>query len=738
MYIISLILLLVSCTPLFANNWTQGGTYDVVSTPAFSSNGQYIAFQHSEFQAQSLYLSVFIITTGQQFLLDSSKESTEWSSTRLLFSRDGTTLFAARSNGTIEAYTPENGTKKTLLTSSLHHITSLAMLDDTVLVLVENGYSYVAMERWNIQTGIREFATTLSLSKTEHKAILSDNGETLALWSTSRKDTVEFRSTQDGSLRSVSTLPNAGGYIASVVLADDGLLAAVLFSSGKIAVYHTQSGLLFRVLQQTDSWYSTGSFIDNEHLLLTRMEPNGEKLERRNIITDTIEQVITLPYNSNILTISPSTPLVALGIHGIQGCTGEMPAGSITIGVFDWSAPTLQQMFPDGHTIVQYSELPVPSVSFSRGDTTLVVSSLSENRTVVRRVADGTVLARISFGGIAVFAPGDTTLLLAHGSILQQWNIGQGQPVATYDITKDTIRAMYTSLYHSLIAIVMDTTVLLWDYTNQIVKYSWSTNSHHIVAARFDEWGNRFLVGTDDLHYFAWDAQTGTQVSHTTITNSGNSTEAQSLSPDGTLVAIKEHSTIVIRSLPSGDSIRTFFYNPPYQINSFGFTNCGQLLISTAITYEPISGGSIRLTNARTGTDECVMQGTEETVVLGISPRCSHIYTSECRGILSCINVCDLPVSVQHHPQQDNPAPTIFPNPSSGGCSLRCAFLTPQNVEITIFTALGVRMYQPVQYALPAGEYDLPLQLQGLASGLYFVRIQTDMGIELLPLFVQK
>jgi hypothetical protein len=106
-------------------------------------------------------------------------------------------------------------------------------------------------------------------------------------------------------------------------------------------------------------------------------------------------------------------------------------------------------------------------------------------------------------------------------------------------------------------------------------------------------------------------------------------------------------------------------------------------------------------------------------------------YTTEADARLSFLDE-NWP-GVEEMPGQDSPAPSfmsISPNPSHGSVQLSYTVGEYGNVNISLYDASGRLVKKLVNETQAAGTYTLSLNNENLASGFYFVRVETPAGVQ--------
>lgn len=79
-----------------------------------------------------------------------------------------------------------------------------------------------------------------------------------------------------------------------------------------------------------------------------------------------------------------------------------------------------------------------------------------------------------------------------------------------------------------------------------------------------------------------------------------------------------------------------------------------------------------------------------------------------------------------------------YPNPFNGNSSLRYSIYTPGAVTIALFSVNGERVKELFNGEQIAGEHTLRIEMSGLPSGIYFVRMQSGTHSASLPIHYMK
>jgi uncharacterized repeat protein (TIGR02543 family) len=101
-------------------------------------------------------------------------------------------------------------------------------------------------------------------------------------------------------------------------------------------------------------------------------------------------------------------------------------------------------------------------------------------------------------------------------------------------------------------------------------------------------------------------------------------------------------------------------------------------------------------------------------------------------------------VNISSHEIQFEEIPTEFalqqnyPNPFNPTTTIRYAIPTDSHVTLLVFNALGQEISELVNNEKSAGFYDVTFDAAGLASGVYFYRIQAGNFVQTRKLMVVK
>jgi PKD repeat protein len=88
----------------------------------------------------------------------------------------------------------------------------------------------------------------------------------------------------------------------------------------------------------------------------------------------------------------------------------------------------------------------------------------------------------------------------------------------------------------------------------------------------------------------------------------------------------------------------------------------------------------------------------------------SHIFFDDCTGIA---------------PNKNDMSTTLYPNPNSGNFTLEMNSLIPQNINIEITNALGMKVYSENGITF-SGKLVKPINLNNIPAGVYFLSIQNS------------
>ncbi len=89
----------------------------------------------------------------------------------------------------------------------------------------------------------------------------------------------------------------------------------------------------------------------------------------------------------------------------------------------------------------------------------------------------------------------------------------------------------------------------------------------------------------------------------------------------------------------------------------------------------------------------------------------------------------DAATAISEIPDVFSTAPSVFPNPTVGRATVAFDLAAPSDVSVDVVDMLGRRVAQIAEAPRSAGEVRLALPTDGLAPGLYVVRVRTSEGM---------
>jgi hypothetical protein len=87
--------------------------------------------------------------------------------------------------------------------------------------------------------------------------------------------------------------------------------------------------------------------------------------------------------------------------------------------------------------------------------------------------------------------------------------------------------------------------------------------------------------------------------------------------------------------------------------------------------------------------------------------------------------------------ENKNISVTVMPNPASQMANVTLNLLKQENVHIALVNALGQTVVSLEETTLQPGTHQLPLNIQALPGGIYFVNVKTENGISNQRLLIQ-
>jgi len=96
------------------------------------------------------------------------------------------------------------------------------------------------------------------------------------------------------------------------------------------------------------------------------------------------------------------------------------------------------------------------------------------------------------------------------------------------------------------------------------------------------------------------------------------------------------------------------------------------------------------------------------------------------------------PVGINDNLQQTSYTETVFPNPASERAMVNLMSASAGNIHVELFNLTGMKVKDFGEAYHPAGELYIPLELNGLASGLYICRVSMPSGNLQMKLVINK
>ena len=79
---------------------------------------------------------------------------------------------------------------------------------------------------------------------------------------------------------------------------------------------------------------------------------------------------------------------------------------------------------------------------------------------------------------------------------------------------------------------------------------------------------------------------------------------------------------------------------------------------------------------------------------------------------------------------------TAYPNPATSDATIEMTIAAPSGVSVTLHDVLGRQVMTVMEETIAAGKHDVHVPVSGLATGTYFVRLQSDGMVMTRPLTV--
>ena len=232
-----------------------------------------------------------------------------------------------------------------------------------------------------------------------------------------------------------------------------------------------------------------------------------------------------------------------------------------------------------------------PSVVLEHGDVVSSAAFSPDGRRIVTVSGDNTTAGiwdaqtgeRIAPlpGQTAVFSPDGRSILTSDGDTARIWNADSGKPAMVLRGHRSRVTsAVFSPDGRHVLTASDDKTARLWSAKTE-------TNTQMVVLAAhvgsvgravFSPDGRRALTVSADNSVRLWDAEAGRQIA--TFTRAGLG--AAAFSPDGRLVAMPDHNTVVIRDANTGERENRVFQGHSDAVRSAAFSPDGRRIVTAS------------------------------------------------------------------------------------------------------------------------------------------------------------
>ncbi len=238
-----------------------------------------------------------------------------------------------------------------------------------------------------------------------------------------------------------------------------------------------------------------------------------------------------------------------------------------------WSVETGKPSFVFEHSDV------VSSAAFSPDGRRIV--TVSDNNTAA--IWDAQTGERIAtlIGRTAAFSPDGLSIVTSDGDTTRIWNADTGKLATVLGGHRSRVTsAVFSPDGRSVLTASDDKTARLWSARTEANTQMAVLAAHMgpVQSAVFSPDGRRALTSSDGNSVRLWDAEAGRQI--TTFTGAGSGTAA--FSPDGRLVAMPDHNTVVVRDANAGDRAGRVLQGHSAAVRSAAFSPDGRRIVTAS------------------------------------------------------------------------------------------------------------------------------------------------------------
>ena len=503
----------------------------------------------------------------------------------VVFSPDGTMLASGLSNGRIELWEVETGTKVTTFEGYRGRVYSVVFSPDGT-TLVASGVGDRIIRLWDIatQTTIAELEghrgiNSVAISSDGTTLVSGSNDRTIKLWDIATR-------------RNIATLRQAN-WVTSVVFSPDG---AILASGVHRTVKLWDVATRHNIATLEGHWGRVNAVVFSpDGTLLASGASSTVKLwdvaTRRNIATleghtDNVESV-SFSFDGTTLVSGSTDGTVRL--WGIKTRNTAILSGHIPFSSMAFSSDGTTFAAGSGRKVVLWDIATkrniatleehsgsVHSVSFSPSGTLL--ASGSEREVVLWDVATRRNIATLEgHTGIVnsvVFSPNGAILASRDSSTVKLWDVATRRNIATLEGHTDNVESVSFSFDGTtLVSGSTDGTVRLWDIATQTTIAELEGHRGSIYSAAISSDGTTLASGSRDRTIKLWDVATKRNIA--TLEGHRGRVTSVVFSPDGAILASRASSTVKLWDVATRRNIATF-----WNVNSVVFSPEGTLLAS--------------------------------------------------------------------------------------------------------------------------------------------------------------
>jgi len=413
------------------------------------------------------------------------------------FSKDGTRVLTASTDGTAKVWNSKNGELEQSLSANRGAVLNAEYSSDSKFVVTSNGDGTAIV--WEASTGTM-VSVLAGHGERVNRALFSNDG--LGVFTCSDDRTARIWNIAQGA--PTKTLSGPKNYADLVRLSDDGTRAFGLSNfEHTLFLWDIATGSLRHTFDQK-AIYPRG----NEILAAPAISPSSSQILTVNDAG--IAQLWSSESFTLLRTFNTENAKVNQALFSPDG--QRIVTGSTDGVARIWQVSTGQQL-----SEISNNGNPIESLAYSADQHLLMVSGADGPVQIWNVLTERkpTLIAKLAaHGGFGIFSPGREHALLFNGGAPQLWNVANSQKLYEFSHAEDiysSVNFVDVSPDGRLVLTASDdNTVRIWSTESGSLLHVLAGHSDRVTAAMFSRTGRQILSVSNDGSLRTWDVATGT------------------------------------------------------------------------------------------------------------------------------------------------------------------------------------------------------------------------------------